>query len=287
MSLPYVVSEAVWNAKAADETKELKSDFERCQVAVIEITTAGFSGTLDIQGKLHELNAFANVPYVRQDQASIQTPAVAQLSFVTDTGVYRYVVLGYWRKLQLVMTRTAGTITCGVAGSSDALTFPYLPTKLITGSLVQLEVGSAVIGKLAANSGVDIGDVDVLSVAAGSNLIGKVAEPAVVETPFTGTGNLAVGTNKIAPAAAFKLTEIELHLSSAPTTGTQNLVITLDDGVATAYDLVLLTIDLVANAVTDLVIKPNKTCKSTDVITAAWTNTDGRTYGLKFKHQLI
>jgi len=54
------------------------------------------------------------------------------------------------------MTRTAGSITCAVAGSSHANQFPYLPTKLI------------------ANSRVDIGDVDVLSIAAGTNLIGKV-----------------------------------------------------------------------------------------------------------------
>jgi len=37
-----------------------------------------------------------------------------------------------------------------------------------------LPAGSNAIGKLAANSGVDIGDVDILSVAAGSNLIGDV-----------------------------------------------------------------------------------------------------------------
>ncbi len=110
---------------------------------------------------------------------------------------------------------------------------------------------------------------------------------ATVETPFTGAGNVVVGTERIAPAAAFRLTEIELHLSAAPTTGAQNLVITLDDGVAPAYDLAILTLDLVANAVVDLVITPNKACKATDVITAAWTNTDGRTFGLKFKHQLL
>uniref|UniRef100_A0A6H1Z6T6 Uncharacterized protein n=1 Tax=viral metagenome TaxID=1070528 RepID=A0A6H1Z6T6_9ZZZZ len=269
MSLPYVASQAVWSAKAVSETIELQSEFERCQVAIIEITTAAFSGTLDIQGKLHELSAFSNIPYIRQDQASIQTPAVTQISHTTDTGVYRYLVLGYWRRLQIVMTRSAGTITCGVVGSSHGGLFPYIPTKLI------------------ANSGVDIGDVDVTSISAGSNLIGKVSEPAVVETPFTGSGNLAVGTSKIAPGAAFKLTEIELHLNAAPTTGTQNLVITLDDGVGGTYDLVILMLDLVANAVTDLVVKPNKACKAADVITAAWTNTDGKTYGLKFKHQLI
>ena len=126
MSMPYVVSEAVWNAKDADETKELKSDFERCKVVVVEITTAAFSGTIDIQGKVHELGAFSNVPYVRQDVADLQTPAVDQLTPSDDSDVYRYVILGFWRKLQIVMTRTAGTITCGVAGSSHGQLFPRI-----------------------------------------------------------------------------------------------------------------------------------------------------------------
>ena len=40
--------------------------------------------------------------------------------------------------------------------------------------VVKLGAGTAEIGKLAANSGVDIGDVDVLSIAAGTNLIADV-----------------------------------------------------------------------------------------------------------------
>lgn len=36
-----------------------------------------------------------------------------------------------------------------------------------------INTGANAIGKLAANSGVDIGDVDILSIAAGTNLIGK------------------------------------------------------------------------------------------------------------------
>lgn len=50
----------------------------------------------------------------------------------------------------------------------------------IDGTEVQVDVvgalpaGNNAIGKLAANSGVDIGDVDVLSIAAGSNLVGDV-----------------------------------------------------------------------------------------------------------------
>lgn len=167
---------------------------------------------------------------------------------------------------------------------------------------VNLVAGSATIGNVSVTG---MGEVqatptantllgrlkDLLTgivLAAGTNVIGWVKRKRdIVETPFTGTGDVAVGTHKIAPAAAFKLVEIELHLNAAPTTGTQNLIISLDDGVGAAYDLVILSIDLVTNAVTDLVIKPDKLCKSTDVITAAWTNTDGKTFGLKFKHELV
>jgi hypothetical protein len=126
MSLPYVVSEVAFNAAAVTETKELESDFEHCQVVVVEITTTGFSGTLDIKGKLHEISAFVNVPYIRQDLATLQTPSVAQLSLTTDTSSYRYIILGYWRKHQLVMTRSAGSITIAVVGSSNAVLFPRI-----------------------------------------------------------------------------------------------------------------------------------------------------------------
>ena len=50
----------------------------------------------------------------------------------------------------------------------------------LSGSELQVDVvaalpaGSNAIGKLAANSGVDIGDVDITSIAAGTNIIGKV-----------------------------------------------------------------------------------------------------------------
>lgn len=126
MSLPYVVSEVVWNAKDADETKELKSDFEKCRVVVVEITTAAMTGTIDIQGKVHELGAYSNVPWVLQDTADLQTPSINQITPSGDTSVKRYVVLGFWRKLRIVMTISSGTITCGVAGSSHGQLFPRI-----------------------------------------------------------------------------------------------------------------------------------------------------------------
>ena len=51
-----------------------------------------------------------------------------------------------------------------------------------------LPAGANAIGKLAANSGVDIGDVDILSIAAGDNNIGNV--DVVSQIPGTGATNL-------------------------------------------------------------------------------------------------
>lgn len=119
-----IVSEEVWNERESSETKVLRTEFERCRVVVVEITTAGFTGTIDFQGKLHELSAYSNIPYIRQDQTSFQSPSVSQITLSLNTGVYRYAILGFWRRLQIVMTHSAGSITCGVAGSSGAAEFP-------------------------------------------------------------------------------------------------------------------------------------------------------------------
>lgn len=57
---------------------------------------------------------------------------------------------------------------------------------------VALLASSAAIGKLAANSGVDIGDVDVTSIAAGDNNIGNVDIVTVPTDPFGATADAAV-----------------------------------------------------------------------------------------------
>ena len=38
--MSYVFTEEVWNAKEADETVKLKSEFERCKIVVIEFSPA-------------------------------------------------------------------------------------------------------------------------------------------------------------------------------------------------------------------------------------------------------
>ena len=131
--------------------------------------------------------------------------------------------------------------------------------------------------------------ISPVAIAAGTAVIGKTL-PArtVVETTFSATAAIAVGTHKLEPGVAYKVVAIELHNSAAPSTGTQNLVLTLDNGTGSAYDVTLLSIDCVANAVTDLRFIPEELlCKSTDVITAALINSDAVTWGLCFKHELI
>jgi hypothetical protein len=71
----------------------------------------------------------------------------------------------------------------------------YEPLQISAGRLwasatidAALPAGANAIGKLAANSGVDIGDVDILSIAAGDNNIGNV--DVLSQIPGTGATNL-------------------------------------------------------------------------------------------------
>ena len=75
-----------------------------------------------------------------------------------------------------------------------------------------LPAGTNAIGKLAANSGVDIGDVDVTSIAAGTNLIGDVGiQPRTTNglTTFMASGSdgssILVATAQAIKASAGKL----------------------------------------------------------------------------------
>ncbi len=107
------------------------------------------------------------------------------------------------------------------------------------------------------------------------------------EAPFTGSGDIVATTAKIAPGVPFKLTEVLLYIAATPTTSTQNFVVTKVDSVATVYNENIITIDLVANAITNLIVKPDLICKAGDTITAAWTNTNTKNYGLLFKYETV
>jgi hypothetical protein len=77
----------------------------------------------------------------------------------------------------------------------------------LDGEAVVLGAGSAAIGKLAANSGVDIGDVDVTSISAGENHIGEVGLPddtititCSLDTSAYADGDVLFATQEIANA---------------------------------------------------------------------------------------
>lgn len=76
-------------------------------------------------------------------------------------------------------------IGAGLEATAIRVTLPTDGT-----GVVKLGAGTAGIGKLTANSGVDIGDVDVLSIAAGDNNIGNVD---VVTLPALAAGTNAIG----------------------------------------------------------------------------------------------
>ena len=72
---------------------------------------------------------------------------------------------------QTIATTNAGTFAVQAAQSG---TWNVGTVTAVTGITNALPAGTNAIGKLAANSGVDIGDVDVTSIAAGTNLVGDV-----------------------------------------------------------------------------------------------------------------
>lgn len=71
---------------------------------------------------------------------------------------------------------------------------------IVSGSEAQVDIvaalpaGTNAIGKLAANSGVDIGDVDILSIAAGDNNIGNVDIASALPAGTNAIGKLAANS---------------------------------------------------------------------------------------------
>lgn len=124
------------------------------------------------------------------------------------------------------------TITSGTITTVSAVT-------AITNAL---PAGTNAIGKLAANSGVDIGDVDVLSIAAGSNLIGDVSlQPRTTggltmskttSAASTNATSLKASAGQVYSIQCFNVNAAVRYLklynkASAPTVGTDTPVKTL------------------------------------------------------------
>lgn len=105
-----------------------------------------------------------------------------------------------------------------------------------------LPAGTNAIGKLAANSGVDIGDVDILSIAAGDNNIGNVDIASAIPAGTNNIGDVDVltvpadpfGANADAAATAGSTGSIQakLRLMTSQLDSIKTAVETIDNTVA-------------------------------------------------------
>ena len=100
----------------------------------------------------------------------------------------------------------------GIAGGTgvDGATVP----RVTLATNVALPAGTNAIGKLSSNSGVDIGDVDVTSIAAGDNNIGNVDIVTVPTDPFGANADAASATGSISAKLRF------IASTGIPITGT-------------------------------------------------------------------
>ena len=77
-----------------------------------------------------------------------------------------------------------------------------------------LPAGTNAIGKLSANSGVDIGDVDVTSIAAGDNNIGNI-DVASIAAGDNNIGNVDIVTLPATPAGTNLIGRVQIDAQSA------------------------------------------------------------------------
>jgi len=118
VSVLFAHNQSLFAAAAASATVASDSEFERLPTRIVEIITAGFSGTLNIKGGIDRDQTPDNVVYVLLGSVGA-TPSAAALSWTTDTGRYRYLTTDPVPYLSFVMTRTAGSVTMSVEGYGE------------------------------------------------------------------------------------------------------------------------------------------------------------------------
>lgn len=137
-----IVNNMVWAAQALTATKTLVSvsaEYQKCLSLIIEIETAAFSGTLDIKGRANPDGTYTNLAYQEIDIDGTRAPTNDQLSYTTSTARTRYLVPLAAFDTELVMTRSAGSISVRVTGSGMPIILP-MSAKLISLGDQQLTV---------------------------------------------------------------------------------------------------------------------------------------------------
>ena len=143
----------------------------------------------------------ANVRAIKTDSTGEIAVDVSSIGTVTVTGT-------------VAVSAIAGALPAGTNNIGDVDIASALPAGTNSIGTVILGAGTAAIGKLSANSGVDIGDVDVTSLPslpAGTNSIGTV---------ILGAGTAAIG--KLVANSGVDIGDVDVT-SIVPGTGATNL----------------------------------------------------------------
>ena len=148
---PRAVLFQVWDAGQAT-TATADISVRRGAQAIIQLDLTGFTGTFDIQGKAHPDASYVNLPYQRVD--SVGTPATAQISTTTITATRLYKILAPMPYMQIVMTRSAGSLAAYVYEYEDETSL----------STIAVGSGASDLGK-AEDSAHASGDVGVAALA--------------------------------------------------------------------------------------------------------------------------
>jgi len=146
------------------EATALRVTLASDSTGVLSIDDNGGSITIDNAG-LTELAAAINSSRVDVNIAANALPSSTYIDDADWTALTSYHTL-----MGGLYQSTPGTITDGDTGPFRVTANGEQHVSLTTA----LPAGTNAIGKLSANSGVDIGDVDVTSIAAGTNAIGDV-----------------------------------------------------------------------------------------------------------------
>ena len=160
------------------------------------VTLPASTNTIEIVGDVAEnANAAGNPVLIggRYDSSArtLGNTDVGALALNASGHVLIDVVDGGVLESTLDAVETLLSFLTTIDNDTSALATTVSGTELQVDVVAALPAGTNAIGKLAANSGVDIGDVDVTSISAGSNIIGKIGHDI---TGLASDDNPSVGT---------------------------------------------------------------------------------------------
>jgi hypothetical protein len=110
----------LWENQAASGTTG-RLDTARFSVIAFRVVTTNFTGTLAFQGQLTGDNWMAARyhSYTPNDGAALADAANSAVAFVLDSSERIYYCAGPWAAMELVLTRSGGSITVDWFGSND------------------------------------------------------------------------------------------------------------------------------------------------------------------------